>query len=133
MIVVDTNTLAYLFIPGKHTSQARQALKKDAGWLAPLLWRSEFRNILASYLRQNLLALSQALQMMQAAEDLMRGGEYEVASIKVLNLAAQSGCSAYDCEFVALGRDVDVPVVTSDRKMLQVFPADTVSLEMFAD
>lgn len=133
MIVVDTNTLAYLFIPGEHTPQARQALKKDAGWLAPLLWRSEFRNILTSYLRKNLLALSQALQMMQAAEALMRGGEYEVASIKVLNLAAQSGCSAYDCEFVALGRDVGVPVVTSDRKMLQAFPADTVSLETFVD
>lgn len=131
MIVVDTNTIAYLFIPGDHTQQARQALKKDVEWVAPLLWRSEFRNILASYLRQELLTLSLALQIMTEAENLMRGGEYEVASVKVLDLASTSGCSAYDCEFIALGRGLEVSVVTSDRRVLKAFPADTVSLEEF--
>lgn len=131
MIVVDTNTIAYLFIPGEYTQQARQTLKKDVEWAAPLLWRSEFRNILASYLRQELLTLSLALQMMTEAENLMRGGEYEVASVKVLDLALTSGCSAYDCEFVALGQDLGVPVVTSDQRVLKAFPADTVSLEEF--
>ena len=133
MIVVDTNTIAYLFIPGDHTQQARQALKKDNEWSAPLLWRSEFQNILASYLRQKLLTLSLALQMMREAENLMHGGEYEVASVKVLDLALTSGCSAYDCEFIALGKDLDVPVITSDKRLLKAFPADTVSLEDFVN
>ncbi len=34
-----------------------------------------------------------------------------------LALALGSGCSAYDCEFVWLARDLRVPVVTADRQV----------------
>jgi predicted nucleic acid-binding protein len=131
MIVVDTNTIAYLFIPGERTEQARQALRKDSEWIAPLLWRSEFRNVLTTYLHQNHLTLSQALGIMQEAENLMQDGEYEVTSLQVLSLASISDCSAYDCEFIALGQDLGVPVVTSDRKVLKTFPSDTMSIDEF--
>ena len=46
MIVVDTNILAYLYLPGDFTERAEALLAKDADWVAPTLWRSEFRNIL---------------------------------------------------------------------------------------
>ena len=52
MIVVDTNVIAYLLIPGQHTAAARGTLARDAEWAAPLLWRSELRNVLALYLRK---------------------------------------------------------------------------------
>jgi predicted nucleic acid-binding protein len=45
----------------------------------------------------------------------------------VLSLAAQSGCSAYDCEFVALAQDLRVPLVTTDRQILKAFPTVAVS------
>jgi predicted nucleic acid-binding protein len=131
MIVVDTNTIVYLFIPGERTEQARKALRKDSEWIAPLLWRSEFRNVLTTYLHQNHLTLSQALRIMQEAESLMQDGEYEVTSLQVLSLASISDCSAYDCEFIALGQDLGVPVVTSDRKVLKTFPSDTMSIDEF--
>jgi predicted nucleic acid-binding protein len=131
MIVVDTNTIAYLLISGIHSQQAKTVLRKDPEWSAPLLWRSEFRNILTLYLRQKLLNLNQALQFMQEAELLMQGGEYEVASSRVLSLASISGCSAYDCEFVALAQDLGVPLVTSDRKVLKTFPTEALSMERF--
>lgn len=35
-------------------------------------------------------------------------------------------CSAYDCEFVWLARDLRLPLVTADRKVLDAFP-DTVA------
>ena len=38
---VDTNVIAYLWLPGKRTAAAERLLKD---WNAPLLWRSEFRN-----------------------------------------------------------------------------------------
>ena len=48
---------------------------------------------------------------MRDAESLLATGEYEVPSTAVLRLAAESGCTAYDCEFVhlarVLGREVD--------------------------
>jgi predicted nucleic acid-binding protein len=131
MIVVDTNIIGYLFLTGSHSEQAEQALRKDPLWLAPLLWRSEFRNVLALYMRRNLLSLDDAVGMMESAINLMRGGEYEIASTRVLALANQSGCSAYDCEFVSLAEDSRVPLVTVDKQILANFSHIAMSLEEF--
>ena len=57
MIVVDTNVIAYLFINGDQTEKAKSLLLYDAEWIAPFLWRSEFRNILALYIRKNILVM----------------------------------------------------------------------------
>src|ERR1700730_11029807 len=56
LIVVDTNVVAYLYLSSDHTAAAEETLRKDPEWVAPLLWRSEMRNILALYVRQRLLA-----------------------------------------------------------------------------
>lgn len=47
----------------------------------------------------------------------------------VLRLAFSSGCSAYDCEFVALAGKLGVPLVTADRRVLAAFPKVVRSLE----
>lgn len=131
MIVVDTNIVAYLLMPGQRTPQARTALLKDPEWAAPLLWRSEFRNVLASYMRQNRLTLTDALDLAEQAEDLFDGGEYLVESREVLNLCLTSGCSTHDCEFAALAVRLGVPLVTADAELLRSFPS-SVSLDKFA-
>jgi predicted nucleic acid-binding protein len=56
MIVVDSNVLAYLYLPGECTEAAEALLGNDPEWAAPILWRSEFRNILAGYLRRKSLS-----------------------------------------------------------------------------
>jgi predicted nucleic acid-binding protein len=48
VIVVDTNVIAYLFIPCELTAGAESLFSRDPDWLAPLLWRSELRNVLAT-------------------------------------------------------------------------------------
>lgn len=52
----------------------------------------------------------------------MAGSEYSVISHQALQLAARSTCSAYDCEFVALARDLGTPLVTADRQVVASFP-----------
>ena len=131
MIAVDTNVLAFLFLTSEHSTQAEQALRRDPEWTAPLLWRSEFRNVLAHYVRRELLSLHEAQAIMDAAIDLMRGCEVQPVSHRVLSLAAASACSAYDCESVALAQDLGVPLVTADRKILEQFPAVAVPLAAF--
>jgi predicted nucleic acid-binding protein len=131
MIVVDTNLISYLYVTSGRSSQAEKALRKDAHWAAPLLWRSELRNVMTRYVRKRLLSLEDAQQIMQEATKLMEGREYEVTSFQVLNLAAASNCTAYDCEFVALAKDLGVPLVTADRQILDQFPDVALSLETF--
>ena len=131
MIVVDTNAVAYLLLGGEKTPEARLAFRKDPAWAAPLLWRSEFRNVLAVYLRRRRLGLMDALEVMREAEALFRGAEYSVESGQVLKLVSASGCSAYDCEFVALAQQLGVPLLTSDAEILRQFPQTAISLEAF--
>lgn len=131
MIVVDTNIIAYLFLAGPRASQAEQLLRQDREWAAPLLWRSEFRNVLAGYIRRELLSTEEAGEVMRGAESLMTGNEYAVTSDHVLRLVALSDCSAYDCEFVALAEDLQVRLVTVDNRIIAGFPAVAVKLEAF--
>ncbi len=123
MIVVDTNIIAYLFLEGEFSSQAENLLQKDDQWAAPVLWRSEFRNVLAHYLRKDILSINQCQDIILESINLMNGREYEVASFQVLNLVSSSDCSAYDCEFVALAQDLDTHLITVDQKILNEFPS----------
>jgi predicted nucleic acid-binding protein len=132
VIVVDTNAVVHLLLGGEHTERARRVLRKDPEWAAPLLWRSEFRNVLAVFMRQRRLAFSDALAAAREAEDLLSGREYAVDSASVLELTSTSKCSAYDCEFVALARDLRVPLLTSDAAVRNAFPRIAVALRSFA-
>ena len=128
MIVVDTNVLAYLFIVGLHTPHAEALLAREPQWAAPVLWRSEFRNILAGYIRQKDITFGAAYIMVREAEALLSGNEFEADSLRVLELVRDSACSAYDCEFVAVALKLDVPIVTMDKALLRGFPKLAVSL-----
>jgi predicted nucleic acid-binding protein len=131
VIVVDTNVIAYLLLGGEKTPHARAALREDPVWAAPIVWRSEFRNVLTVYLRHGQLLLLDALELVAEAESLLSGSEYRVDSGQVLRLAATSPCSAYECEFVALAQELGLSLVTSDRQLLVAFPSVAVSLESY--
>ena len=128
MIVVDSNVLAYLYLPGEYTAIAETLLEHDPEWAAPVLWRSEFRNILAGYMRRKALSFEQACGLQREAENLLAGSEFEVASLTVLELVRNSDCSAYDCEFVALAMKLETRLVTMDGKLLRAFPRIAVAL-----
>jgi len=131
MIVADTNLLIYLYVQGQRTDESEVVLRRDALWAVPLLWRSEFRNSLIGLVRAHALQLDDALAMIDEAERWLTGREYSVLSRQVLTLASRSGCSAYDCEFVALAQDLEVPLVTTDRQVLKAFPTIAVSPSAF--
>ena len=122
MIVVDTNVISYLYLTGQRSQQAEQLLSTDPHWCAPVLWRSEFRNVLSLYLRKGLLTVAEVLLILEQAEELLGDHEYEIPSADIMQLVNQSDCSAYDCEFVALAKYLGVPLVTADKKLLREFP-----------
>ena len=122
MIVVDTNILAYLYLQSEFTERAEALLSADCEWVAPVLWRSEFRNILAGYIRRGTLGLDDAIAIQREAEALLSANEHVVDSTDVLKLVRGSDCSAYDCEFVALAKSLNVLLYTMDAKLLRAFP-----------
>lgn len=128
MIVVDTNVLAYLLLPGPKTDLAEALLDQHPQWASPPLWRSEFRNVLTGYLRCDRLLLSQAVALMNEAEELLAAPNEAVITDQVLHLVSDSTCSAYDCEFVAAAQQLGVPLITEDRAIVVAFPEVTQSL-----
>jgi predicted nucleic acid-binding protein len=131
VIVVDTNIVCYRWIPGSRSPDVDKALLKGADWIVPLLWRSEFRNALAGAIRQNLITLGVAREIIDTAESHFITREFTVSSQSVLDLVANSTCSAYDCEFVTLAEEQQVPLITLDREILHEFPEIAISLEKF--
>jgi len=131
MIVVDTNVIAYLYLPTTYTPDAEKLLIQEPVWGAPYLWRSELRNVLTLYLRKEIVSFEQAIQIQAEAELLMADNEFDVKSSDILSLAKDSTCSAYDCEFVALAKNLNCPLVTNDKKILAEFPSTAKSFQQF--
>lgn len=111
------------------TLSAVAVRQKDNDWVAPGLWRSEFRNILMLYIRRADMTLEQARDAVTKGNKIIRGRA--VSTQRVLELAANSGCTAYDCEFVSLAERLRLPLVTNDKQVLKAFPAIATTMADF--
>jgi len=131
MIVADTNIISYLLLPTSFSDSVDALYKIDSHWVAPNLWKSEFRNVLALYLRKELISFEKAIQIQDSAESIMNNNEFNVSSSQVLSLVAKSTCSSYDCEFVSLAQHLNSQLVTQDKKILREFPSCAISISGF--
>lgn len=131
MIVADTSLIAPCILPGDLTGLALAVYRRDSEWVAPPLWRSEVRNVLATHMRLKGLGLSIAKEAWRLAGSMVDDAPEPNAN-DVLGLAHASGASAYDCEFVAVAKGLGVRLVTADRRLARLFPTVCVSPEAFA-
>ena len=131
MIVADTNLIAYLLIEGTQTARAKAVWEKDPRWMLPAIWRSEFLNVLTTSVRVNVLTLQQAHDTWDIALTIFGQNEVEPDGADVLEEAARHGLSAYDAQFVVAALDLDVPLVTSDRRVLAACVGIAVSPDEF--
>lgn len=129
MIVADTNIISYLLLPTSYSGDADLLFQRDSEWAAPILWKSEFRNVLALYMRKEIITFDKALQLQEMAESIIAAHEYETASPQVLDLVRESTCSSYDCEFIALAKHLNTRLVTQDKKLLREFPEVAIGLK----
>jgi len=131
MIIADTNIISYLLLPTVYTDSVEKLYEIDPNWSAPILWKSEFRNVMALYLRKKIITLKKAMQLQDTAESIIIQNEYDIPSSQVLTLIDKSDCSAYDCEFIALANHLDTKLVTQDKKILREFPSTAISISDF--
>jgi len=132
VIVVDNSVLVYFWLPSEFAGLAEAAKAQDSVWAAPILWRAEFRNVLAGYLRKKILSEAEANAAYLNVQKDLGANEYSVPTEQVVKLVMASACSAYDCEYVALAQDLNVPLVTTNKAILSAFPKVAVALEKFA-
>ena len=122
MIIVDANLIGALFLRSDQSPLATEVFEKDPDWYAPLLWQSEMRSLLTSYLRHKLITLDKAMQIMDEVHGLMMEHERHVSSGRVLELVTTSKCTSYDCEYVALAKEMNLTLVTFDKEIVGAFP-----------
>ncbi|MGH7477257.1 MAG: type II toxin-antitoxin system VapC family toxin [Longimicrobiales bacterium] len=133
MIVVDANVLLAAILPTPESELVDGVAERDADWHAPLLWQSEVRNALLGYVRRRGLGLDSALEAYSRADRLLHEKEHLLAAERVLELALESGSTAYDCEYVALAEALATRLVSFDAALLKAFdgvavhPADFVA------
>jgi predicted nucleic acid-binding protein len=131
VIVVDSNVIAYCWLNSPMTGLAQRVRVKDPDWHVPVLWRSEMRSILAGYLRDGSFSAAQVRRVMRHVEDALAGSEHLVPSDAVIKVIEATRLSAYDAEFVALARELSVPLVTEDKAVLKACPETALSMEGF--
>lgn len=129
MIVVDTNVISYLLLKMAESPLAAAVRAKDPEWIAPALWRSEFRSVLMRYVRSSSLDIEKAVEAVRRANQIVRS--QSVSTSRVIDLAATSGCTAYDCEFVSVAERLRIPLITNDKQVLTAFPSIADSMTEF--
>lgn len=131
MIVADANLIAYYYFPGPLQPAAQKVLEKDPAWFVPPVMISEFRNITLGFIRSQKLQATDALDLVSRVEMVFGPRTRGVSSVKVMELAIASGCSAYDAEYVALAQMLKVKLVTQDSRLLKAFPGAAISVDSF--
>lgn len=135
MIVVDTNVVV-AYCLGLERSTAAEALWHfDDDWFAPALWQSELRNVVLQYIRHGRIDAEDGYKVIRLAEVILLqdGRTLLPDSDTVLNLALASGCTAYDCEYVAVARALGRPLATWDKALLKAFPDTCATPEALVD
>jgi predicted nucleic acid-binding protein len=131
MIVVDTNIIAHTWLPSDLKEKIKALIVLDNDWIAPILWRSEFRSVLSKLIREDLLSESKAIEIADLAEGQMATRELNVPTKSVISIVKKSTLSSYDSEFVALATFQNLKFVTLDKKIAREFPQIAILLDDF--
>ncbi|HID50459.1 MAG TPA: PIN domain-containing protein [Anaerolineae bacterium] len=133
MIVADTNLIAYLFIAGDKTETVHQVYQQDKDWFVPPLWRHEFLNVLAKYIRYEGASITDALSIWQSSVQFLSYRERRVNLTDALQLAASLQMSTYDAQFLTLAQSLGCWLVTEDKQLLKKSPEYAQSMQQFLD
>ncbi len=122
MIVVDANVISYLLIRGERSEAMDRLQKLDPDWIAPKLWLDEFLNVLCTYERTGGLTREQSVELLEDAVALMDGASYDLPPERVLTVARQTNCSAYDSQYITLAQDLGLKLYTCDKRVISKCP-----------
>jgi hypothetical protein len=118
-------------IPGKLTKTAEAIRSRDRDWYAPESFRFEWLNVCTFYIRQKILHRDMAIRAYNRGMALVEEMATPDDPARIINLYLASGCSSYDCRFIALAEDLKIKLVTFDQELFGAFPETAVGSESF--
>lgn len=131
MIVVATSIIASMTFPTRHSQSVQALHERNPVWEAPLLWKTEFLNVLSLYYKKQLIGYEDAFNALDFAERLIGPRGHIVPAKAVAETAIRSGCSSYDCEFIALAAQLGTKLITYDKKLVREFPEFALTPEAY--
>ena len=105
-------------------AEAYRQIIQDSECYAPRLIVSELANALWKTVRFASLDKEDAVQLLASMKSIPYLADDESLIKNALQIAIQSEHPVYDCLFVALGREMDAPILTADKKLRRKFPDD---------
>lgn len=122
MIVADTNIVASLLIKSPQTETVRALLTRDCDWHLPLLWRSEWMNVLANYCNHGGMPLAHAKGLLDQSLRLSFLHDHRIDPDAVLDLSHALKITAYDAQFLALAKHLGTVCITYDKALRKAAP-----------
>lgn len=132
MIVVSTELVAALYVPGALTMTAEAVLQRDASWASPMIWRALLPLNLEEPLRTGRLTPQLVADIVAAAPELFRSREFPAPLADNMKIVLDSGCSALIAPFINLALGLNVRLVTTDTVALRHYPAIAIAPAAFA-
>jgi predicted nucleic acid-binding protein len=127
-MIIDTMVMAYavLGVP-EYREESVAALHKANSLYAPASVQAELLNVVWQYGKQGILPKRAAEAYEDASRLWTKLIPVEHLWPEALSLAINHGHSPYDTLFIAAARLYRTFVVTYDRKLLTLFPKDTIT------
>jgi predicted nucleic acid-binding protein len=117
LIVVDTNLIVALAVKTAQSEIADKVRTKDAEWVAPPIWESEFRNALLGMIRAGVLGHQPAVAAHKFAVENIQ--TLPTSTSAVFRIAETHGLTAYDAEFASLAEWLEIPCLSFDDHLLK--------------
>ena len=118
-IVVDSSVVAKFFFHEEGSERARTALTAGAFVVAPALLLIELASIAVKKVRLGDSPVERARSAMSSVGDLVDElVPLEDLAPRAFQLAADTGCSAYDATYLALAERLGIPFLTADDRFI---------------
>jgi len=116
VLVVDTSAVIAAVIARPFASEIDARMRADGDLKAPHLIDIEFLHALRRLVRRRVISDVRAVAARRDFEDLaIERFPHQLLADRIWEL--RTNLSAYDAAFVALGEELEVPVVTCDQRL----------------
>jgi hypothetical protein len=128
MIVVDSTVVTFLFLEGELTEAVKELHRIDPDWVTPPILNHEMLNILA--------VVGTADKTVAPMEEIWRGIRALIGPrqqvpdpLRSLRLAIELHVSGYEAQYFALAEQLNIPLVTEEKRLLELVPGRCLSIE----